>query len=152
MYPGKIGIEDRVFRPKSSIHPCNGCFECWTKTPGVCTQQDDAKDLGWLLSKCEELTIISWCFHGSFSPFVQMVIERTLPYAQPGMEIRQGRMRHTVRYNNHIHINVCFYDENITAEEKATAETMVKEWAEEIRQPKPEIHWYADAWQIGEFQ
>lgn len=148
-YPGRVNIEDRVFRPKSNVHPCCGCFQCWTMTPGVCVQKDDARYLGWMLSKCDELIIISRCFHGSYSPFVQMVVERMLPYLQPGFEEINGKMNHKARYANQIKTSVYFYEENITAEEKKTAETMLALQAEGFHQQPPVIRWYEDAWQIG---
>jgi len=148
-YPGKISIEDRVFRPQSSVHPCSGCFKCWTVTPGVCIQKDDAQYFGWMLSKCDELIIISRCFHGSYSPFVKMVMERGLPYVQPCFEERNGRMRHKPRYANTFVTKVFFYEENLSEQEKALAEKMVRDQAENFHQKDVQIRWYADAWQIG---
>ncbi len=148
-YPGRISIEDRIFRPQNHIHPCLGCFQCWTHTPGICAQQDDAQYLGALLSKCDEILIVSRCFHGSFSPFVKMVFERALPYVQPGFEQRAGRMRHLPRYDNDISIYVYFYEKHISPEEKELAERMLKDEAENYHLKDHEIHWYQDAWQIG---
>lgn len=148
-YPGKINIEDRVFRPSSDLHPCRGCFKCWTETPGVCCQKDDARYLGVLLSKCDELIIISRCFHGGYSEFVKMVMERTLPFLQPGFEEKDGRTRHLARYDTVLKAKVYFYEENMTNEEKELAEKMVKETMDAYHGTVKEIRWYEDAWQIG---
>ena len=149
MYPGKISIEDRVFRPSNQVHPCKGCFGCWTVTPGVCRQKDDLQYLGKMLSKCDELIIISRCFHGSCSEFVKMIIERMLPYVQPGFEEENGRMRHKARYTNAVQLKVYFYEENILPEEKQLAEKIMQETAMNFHMQAPQIHWYEDAWQIG---
>jgi len=148
-YPGKISIEDRVFRPTSNIHPCKGCFGCWCITPGVCRQKDEGQYLGTMLAKCDELIIISRCFHGSFSPFVKLVVERMLPYLQPGFEEVDGRMRHKVRYQNTIKTKVYFYEENLCDAEKALAEKMIRKEMDNFHQTNPKITWYEDAWQIG---
>lgn len=148
-YPGKISIEDRVFRPNSNLHPCKGCFHCWTVTPGVCAQKDEAQDLGILLSRCDELIIISRCFHGSYSEFVKMVVERTLPYLQPSFEEWNGRMRHKARYDHTMETKVFFYEENITEAEKELAEKTVRMQIEGFHGKQPQIRWYEDAWQIG---
>ncbi len=29
------------YTKKLKIEPCNGCFTCWLKTPGVCIHKDD---------------------------------------------------------------------------------------------------------------
>jgi Multimeric flavodoxin WrbA len=148
-YPGKISIEDRVFRPTSNIHPCKGCFGCWCITPGVCRQKDEGQYLGTMLAKCDELIIISRCFHGSFSPFVKLVVERMLPYLQPGFEEVDGRMRHKVRYQNTIKTKVYFYEENLCDAEKALAKKMIRKEMDNFHQTNPKITWYEDAWQIG---
>lgn len=149
-YPGRINIEDRVIRPQNNIHPCTGCFQCWTHTPGVCAQNDDAQYFGLMLSKCDELLIVSRCFHGSVSPFIKMVLERAIPYVQPSFEIRNHVMRHVSRYTNRITIHVCFYEKHVTKEEKELAEQMMKDMAENLHQNEVHIHWFKDAWQMGE--
>ena len=30
---------------RQDIHPCLGCFSCWSKTPGVCCIKDDMRDV-----------------------------------------------------------------------------------------------------------
>ena len=34
-----------VYFKKKHINHCNGCFSCWTKTPGKCIHKDDIEEL-----------------------------------------------------------------------------------------------------------
>lgn len=108
------------------IHNCIGCFGCWVKTPGICVIHDKYEDMGEKLSKCEELIIISKCFYGGFSPFVKNVLDRSISYIHPYFTFRNGEMHHRRRYDNHIDLKVWFYGEDITEQEKQTADKLVR--------------------------
>jgi len=109
-----------------NIHSCIGCFGCWIKTPGVCVIRDKYGDMGECLSKSDEVIIISKCFYGGFSPFVKNVIDRGISYNHPYFEIRNNEMHHKRRYENHFDLNIIFYGEDITEQEKQTAEKLIK--------------------------
>lgn len=108
------------------IHPCIGCFGCWVKTPGECAMKDGYSNTGELLSKCDELTMISQCFYGDYSPFVKNVIDRAISYVHPYFVIRNHEMHHRRRYNNSINLRVCFYGDAMTDQEKVTAKDRVQ--------------------------
>ena len=108
------------------IHNCIGCFGCWVKSPGTCVIHDKYEDMGEKLSKCQELIIISKCFYGGFSPFVKNVLDRSISYIHPYFTFRNGEMHHRRRYDNHIHLKVWFYGENITEQERQTAYKLVR--------------------------
>ena len=105
---------------------CIGCFGCWIKTPGACVINDQYRDMGERLSKCDEVMIISKCFYGGFSPFVKKVLDRSISYIHPYFEIRNGEMHHKPRYKKHFDLKVWFYGENITEQEKHTAEKLIQ--------------------------
>ncbi len=108
------------------IHNCIGCFGCWIKTPGTCVIHDKYENMGKKLSKCEELIIISKCFYGGFSPFVKNLLDRSISYIHPYFTFRNGEMHHRRRYDNHIDLKVYFYGEDITEQEKQTADRLVR--------------------------
>ena len=64
-----------IISDTGTIRHCVGCFGCWIKTPGKCVLKDGYDNLGELLSKSEKLTIISRCFYGCYSPFVENVLD-----------------------------------------------------------------------------
>ena len=112
--------------PSRSIRNCIGCFGCWIKTPGACVIRDDYGDMGDLLSKTDEVLVISRCVYGGFSPFVKNVLDRSISYMHPDFEIRNGEMHHKRRYPHSFNWRVWFYGGNITESEKQTAEKIIK--------------------------
>ncbi len=115
-----------IISDTGTIRHCVGCFGCWIKTPGKCVLKDGYDNLGELLSKSEKLTIISRCFYGCYSPFVKNVLDRSISYLLPFFKIMNNETHHKRRYQNNIQLEVHFYGENITIEERKTAKKLVK--------------------------
>ncbi len=115
----------KVISNEKEIHNCIGCFGCWIKTPSTCIINDDYKNMGKLISKCDELIIISECFYGGLSPFVKNVLDRSISYVHPYLVIRNGEMHHKSRYNKQIKLIYHLYG-NISCEEKVTAKNLIK--------------------------
>lgn len=108
------------------IHNCIGCFGCWIKTPAECVIRDKYGDMGALISKCDEIHIISHCLYGGFSHFVKNVLDRSISYVHPYFVIRNGDMHHRPRYSKRVGLKVWFYGEDITDKEEDTAKKLVK--------------------------
>lgn len=117
---------DLVISDDGTIKACIGCFACWIKNPGLCILKDSYSDTGANLSKCDDLIIISRSYYGGYSPFVKNVLDRGISYVHPYFVIRNGQMHHKRRYKNRIGLQVGFYGSDITEEEKATAEKLVR--------------------------
>ncbi len=109
-----------------SIKKCIGCFGCWVKTPGKCVINDEYKNMGAKLGATNEIIVISKCTFGSYSSFIKNVFDRSISYVLPYFEMRNGKMHHSIRYENKLKLKAYFYGENITEEEKKTAEALVK--------------------------
>lgn len=121
-------VEDddcKMIYNNGNIRHCIGCFGCWIKTPGRCVIKDGYENIGELMGKCNELILISKCTYGSFSPFVKNVMDRAISYISPHFEMRNREMHHKRRYQNVITITAYFYGENITENEKETAQGIV---------------------------
>lgn len=43
-FPEDVAVKTITLREKN-IHPCMGCFSCWTKTPGQCAIKDDMQEI-----------------------------------------------------------------------------------------------------------
>jgi multimeric flavodoxin WrbA/putative sterol carrier protein len=77
---------------------CQGCYSCWTKTPGVCIHKDDMSRT--LYPKWLESDIVIYStplYHRTFSAMLKAFIERTLPAALPYLESDGDRTNHPVR-------------------------------------------------------
>lgn len=115
-----------IISDNHTIHSCIGCFDCWIKTPGQCVIKDGYEMMGALLSRTNELIVISRMNYGGFSPFVKNVLDRSISYMNPNFRILNKEMHHKRRYDNVISIRVIFYGEDITREEKDTAKGYVQ--------------------------
>ena len=122
----RISGEHKIIKPEGKIKHCIGCFGCWIKTPGECVIKDGFDRTGCDMGRCEELVIISECLYGGFSSFVKKVQDRAISYVRGDFDIVNNEMRHRRRYKNKMKISAYFYGENITEEEKITAENIVK--------------------------
>jgi multimeric flavodoxin WrbA len=118
-------LHTKVISDNGTIHHCIGCFGCWIKTPGTCVIKDGYQNMGELLSKCDELIIISKCIYGSYSPFIRNILDRSIPYLLPYFTTINGETHHQQRYDHKFHLLVHFYGNDILAAEKTTAKTLV---------------------------
>lgn len=115
-----------IISETQAVHPCIGCFTCWTRTPGYCLIKDGYEAIGDVFSKATSVVLVSRCVYGGYSPYIKAVLDRLVPYSLPYLEIRNNEVHHQLRYDNRISLDVIFYGENITADEKDIAEKLVK--------------------------
>jgi multimeric flavodoxin WrbA len=120
----KNGQNVKIIFDNGKIKPCINCYGCWIKTPGQCVINDSYDNIGLLFSKCDHLIVVTQCFYGAYSPFIQNVFNRSIPYLLPYFEKRNGETHHKKRYDNNIILTVCFYGK-ISAAEKETAKKLV---------------------------
>jgi multimeric flavodoxin WrbA len=124
-----LPVSDRgitVISDKGKIKNCIGCFGCWLKTPGICALNDGYQNIGQLFAACSELTVVSKCVYGAYSPFVKNVWDRSISYLLPYFVNKNNETHHTMRYDNHFTFTVHFYGDDITPKEKETAEILMR--------------------------
>ncbi len=56
-----------------NIHPCRGCFNCWTKTPGKCTINDSYTEMPKYILQSNVVIIITKLYYGCYSPYIKML-------------------------------------------------------------------------------
>jgi putative sterol carrier protein len=94
------GVESVDLRDKK-IKNCAGCFNCWTRTPGVCIHQDDmTRELfpRWLAA--DVVIYASPLYHFTVNASMKCFIERTLPVLEPFFEQQDGRTYHPLRHQH----------------------------------------------------
>ncbi|ACL02826.1 flavodoxin family protein [Desulfatibacillum aliphaticivorans] len=103
-------------RDKKIAH-CQGCFTCWTKTPGVCIFKDDVPEI---MQKTEEADLVVYAaplYHFGIISLLKKYIERTLPSVEPYLIPRgDGHTTHPHRkgykdVQNTVIIGVCGFPE-----------------------------------------
>lgn len=105
--------------------PCQGCFGCWMKTPGVCVLKDRLQHIGTVIAHSRELILVSRCCYGGFSPEVKRVLDRSISQSLPFFTYRGGRIHHILRCHRAPALTICFYG-SMTDLERETAECMAE--------------------------
>ena len=92
------GAENEIVYLKGkNIAHCNGCFSCWTKTPGVCVHHDDMPEL---LKKILEADIIVYAtplYVYTVTGMMKDFMDRSIPLVQPYIEDQDGLCNHPRR-------------------------------------------------------
>lgn len=91
---------DLVNLRDKKVRYCQGCFTCWTKTPGICIHKDDMTNElfpKWL--EADLAVYASPLYHFHINAHMKTFIERTLPVLEPFLiEGENGATRHPLRY------------------------------------------------------
>lgn len=77
---------------EKTIKPCQGCFTCWTKTPGRCIQMDDmTREILPKLSASDLLVYATPLYYHTMNAAMSIFRERMLPLSLPFNEKRGGK-------------------------------------------------------------
>jgi len=94
----EAGAEVELFYTKKlKIKPCQGCFNCWLKTPGVCSQRDDMDMLRPKLEEADVWVLATPLYVDGMTGPMKNLLDRIIPGIQPFMELRDGHIRHPGR-------------------------------------------------------
>lgn len=79
---------------------CKGCFECWTKTPGLCVQIDEMPKILQTIMNSDLTICISDVKVGFISSELKKILDKTLPLLHPYYDILHGEVHHMARYDS----------------------------------------------------
>jgi multimeric flavodoxin WrbA/putative sterol carrier protein len=82
------------------IKNCCGCFNCFTKTPGVCTYKDDMPELLVKTRQADLVVYISPLFIFSVTGRLKTFLDRSIPNLMPYMMEKDGYTIHPNRYQD----------------------------------------------------
>jgi len=141
----EMGAEvELLFTKKLNVNPCQGCFNCWLKTPGKCFQKDDMQVLLPKLHEADILVLATPLYVDGMSAPMKNVIDRMVPLVQPFVELRDGHYRHVVReghkYASLVLVSNCGFWETdnfdtLLVHVKAACTNMAKEFAGAVLRP-----------------
>lgn len=80
------------------LAPCQGDFECWTKTPGRCRTRDEIQDIAPAFMAADLVILISPIVFGGYSAALKGTLDRLLGIIHPCFRERAGLTRHHPRY------------------------------------------------------
>jgi multimeric flavodoxin WrbA len=94
-------LVERV-RPRDVfIAYCQGCFNCWVKTPGVCGTKDRAGAVTRELARSNLVVLLSPITFGGYSSELKKVLDRSIGIMSPFFTRRDGEVHHQARYTSY---------------------------------------------------
>jgi len=84
---------------KLKVNPCQGCFSCWSKTPGQCIHKDDVENLLPLVADSDILILATPVYVDGMTGPLKTLLDRLIPLLKGRVELRDDHMRHIVREN-----------------------------------------------------
>ena len=81
------------------IAHCIGCNQCWLRTPGICAIKDDYETIVKKMVGADGLWIVSGTRFGFLDYKGKRLMDRILPMLNIYIEVRDGWMRHELRYH-----------------------------------------------------
>jgi putative sterol carrier protein/putative NADPH-quinone reductase len=94
----EAGAETEVITLKGKeIKHCLGCFNCWTKTPGVCVHKDDMPELLEKTTEASTIVFATPLYIFTVSGLMKDFMDRMLPLLQPFIIDRGDQYIHPMR-------------------------------------------------------
>jgi multimeric flavodoxin WrbA len=94
-----IGWEINTFFPQDKrIAPCQGCFGCWIKTPGICVIDDAGRNVVQMAVQSDMIVFLSPVTFGGYSSCLKKAIDRMVPIALPFFMKIDGEIHHKSCY------------------------------------------------------
>lgn len=94
---------------------CTGCFDCWTKSPGICDADQAAQEMGRVVINSDFVLWAAPLIMGFPSATLKMGFDKHLPLIHPYMEVDQGEAHHLKRYEKYPRFGMLVEKETDTA-------------------------------------
>jgi multimeric flavodoxin WrbA len=104
---------------------CQGCFECWTHTPGICKIDDAGRSIAEAAAKSDVLVYLTPITFGGYSSELKKALDRSLGVLLPFFKRIDSEAHHAQRYTHHQSIGVVATLEHPDAEAETTLRTLV---------------------------
>lgn len=92
---GSKVIKREVYR--LDIKPCQGCFSCWTDTPGKCIHEADMEDILKLWAESDIVVLATPVYVDGMTGPMKTLLDRLIPLLKGRVELRDNHMRHLPR-------------------------------------------------------
>lgn len=92
---------DAVLLREKDIAYCLGCFNCWVKTPGLCTTNDEARDIARRQIQSDVTVLLTPVTFGGYSSEAKKILDRLIPNLSPFFAKIDGETHHKKRYERY---------------------------------------------------
>lgn len=82
------------------IKYCQGCFDCWTKTPGLCIQKDEMPIILQSMMNSDLTVYITDVTVGFVSSELKKIMDKSIPLIHPYFDIKHEELHHLARYDH----------------------------------------------------
>jgi hypothetical protein len=80
---------------------CQGCFECWVKTPGVCKIVDAGRGVAQAVIRADLVIPVTPITFGGYSSELKKAIDRTICLVSPFFRRLEHEVHHRLRYRRY---------------------------------------------------
>jgi hypothetical protein len=77
---------------------CLGCFECWTKTPGLCRIDDTGRRVAASIIRSDLTIYLTPITFGGYSSELKKAVDRIICLVSPFFQRLDGEVHHQARY------------------------------------------------------
>lgn len=119
-----VGTDVRRLRD-TPVAWCQGCFECWTHTPGICKIDDVGRDIAESFATSDLVVYLTPTTFGGYSSELKKALDRVLGVLLPFMKRIDGEVHHPPRYAQRRVLGVIASCGDQSAEAEATMRTLV---------------------------
>ena len=77
---------------------CLGCFGCWVKTPGMCVEDDDGRQIAKAVIQSDATVFFTPVTFGGYSPELKKMLDRFVQLISPHFQMDHGEVHHPPRY------------------------------------------------------
>jgi len=77
---------------------CIGCFGCWTRTPGICVENDAGRQVAQAFVQSDTAVLFTPVTFGGYSPELKRMTDRFIQLITPQFAIMHNEVHHPPRY------------------------------------------------------
>ncbi len=121
------------------IAPCTGCFGCWLRTPGICTTDDDGREVLRQIVQSDGTLLLTPVTFGGYSALLKRALDRIIPMISPFFATVNGETHHRLRYTRQPRFGAVGLAGDDDAEEATTFRTLAARNALNWHEPQPVI-------------
>ena len=99
-----------------SLKYCTGCFDCWTKYPGVCDVDQTSQEMDRAVINSDFTLWAAPLKMGFPSALMKMAFDKHLPLIHPYMVVDQNEAHHLKRYEKYPRVGMLVEQESDTTE------------------------------------
>jgi multimeric flavodoxin WrbA len=80
---------------------CQGCFDCWVRTPGICSIDDGAREILEAYIKSDVVLMVTPIAFGGYGEHLKKALDRSIGLVSPFFTKIDGETHHKKRYDHY---------------------------------------------------